>query len=329
MSLKHEFWKWRTSFRPNDQDDCFAINNLGVANPGELRFVIDDSTREKMLALIGKQSVLGGDWDLKKESFSADTTEESPADVGAPVTLVIGRDGDSIILEGVGQVLTALQGGKGEIACRIAFVHPEWQKFRNQIMNFSDSHKGSVYQKIHHPDLIRVPWGHGDERLDLIAPHMPMTSGTVLDIGANWGYWSHAMSRLGLQPLAVDHNPKNGYFLRKLRRAMAGTFEFKPDSVFDLPGKLHYDIILGLNIFHHFIRKKEMLDRFVDLLGRFDAKYLFFEPHRKSELEEEECYHNMDEDEFIEFIFSHSCFTSSKHIGTARNGRQVFLLARE
>jgi len=327
MSIKYSLWKKRTEFRLR-KDDCFHIDNPGSANPHELRYGITNAFRDAATAAIGKTDVLKGDWDRLERRLASDgDTGSNDVQGGSPVTLAIGRDGDPIVVTGE-QQLIGLNTATDEIPVQIAFVHPQWQRFRNQVLNFAGAHRNVVYQKIHHPDLIRVPYGHGDERLELITPHMPITSGTVLDIGANWGYWTHVMTRLGLRCTAVDHNSKNALFIKRLRRAMNRSFEFIESSIFDLPGPLTYDLILGLNIFHHFIRDPAMLEKFCGLLGRLDAKYMFFEPHCFEELDKPEIYKNMAEEEFIAFILERSCFTDSEEIGLARNGRRVFLLRR-
>ena len=255
MSIKYTLWKKRTEFRFR-KDECFHIDNLGSANPHELKFGIPNAFCDMATAAIGKTDVLKGDWDRLERRLASDGHAESDdVQSESPVTLAIGRDGDPIVVTGE-QQLIRLDTATNEIPVRIAFVHPQWQRFRNQVLNFAGAHRNVVYQKIHHPDLIRAPYGHGDERLELIAPHMPITNGTVLDIGANWGYWSHVMTRLGLKCTAVDHNSKNALFIKRLRRAMNRSFEFIESSIFDLPGPLTYDLILGLNIFHHFIEHR-------------------------------------------------------------------------
>jgi hypothetical protein len=330
MSIKHAIWKKRTEYRFST-DSCFDLDNPGSADPRELQYGIVEAYRQQALAAIGTKDVLKGDWDVLNRTITPSSTTATDvagqADAGTPVTLAIGRYGDPIVITGENQ-LRSLDDDHGEIPVRIAFVHPRWQRFRNQVLNFSDAHHGKVYQKIHHPDLIRVPYGHGDERLELMKPCMPIRSGTVLDIGANWGYWSHSLTRLGLACTAVDHNPKNALFVKQLRRAMNGSFEFVASSIFELPGPLTYDLILGLNIFHHFIRDQATFEKFCRLLESFDASYMFFEPHRPHELENGPVFKNMSEDEFVAFILERSCFNTSRLLGTTLNDRQLYFLTR-
>ena len=325
MSIKHLLWEKRTEFRGGELSEYFDLGKLGRARPEELRFGLPEASRAEVVSCIGEKSALRGNWDT--ETCELDLAESPAEQTDTHVTVAIGREGDAIVVDGFGELLRA-RGKEEAIPVRVGLVHAQWQKFRNQIMNFVDAHKGRVYQKIHHPDLIRIPWLHGDERLELMKPEMPITSGTVLDIGANWGYWSHALTRLGLTCTAIDYNPKNALFVRKLRRAMSGTFEFRQMSVFDLPGVLSYDLVLGLNIFHHFLRYRDTFELFVDLLGRLDTDHMFFEPHCPEELAADDAYRNMEMDEFVQFIVDNSCMTQSRLLGTVTNGRKLYLLSR-
>ena len=56
------------------------------------------------------------------------------------------------------------------------------------MLNFCDAHKGVVYQKIDHPDLGRVPYCHGDERL----PRNSATRAvkTIRPLPSNGTFWT-------------------------------------------------------------------------------------------------------------------------------------------
>jgi hypothetical protein len=265
---------------------------------------------------------------LDEAHADAEVLQRACADPGHGIALAIGREGNPLILRGAEwAALAGLRGCKA-VPVRIAFVHPQWQRFRKAVMNYAELHQGKIYQRITHPDLGRVPSIHGDERLALLSELLPVQRGALLDIGAHWGYFCHGFERLGFQCHAVDHSSKNAFFMQRIRRAMQRSFSAWEGSVFDYPPATHFSVVLALNIFHHFLKQEQSYENLKLLLKRLSMDCLFFEPHRPEEFTRQQVFKNLQPDEFAAFIAGEAGMAKIERIGAANDQRLMYRLTR-
>jgi hypothetical protein len=89
-----------------------------------------------------------------------------------------------------------------------------------------------------------------------------------------------------------------------------------------------FNIVLALNIFHHFLKTKESYEKFLCLLGHLQTDVLFFEPHLPDELGMQEGYRNYSPSDFVDFLLSNTTLTKAAIIGTAEDGRSLYRLER-
>lgn len=155
----------------------------------------------------------------------------------------------------------------------------EREKFRCELLEFVKLHKGKTYQTLPHSILENIPAIYGDRRTDLIVENIFVKGGTVLDIGANLGHFCHVLEEKGFDCYAVENNPRHLYFLRKLKEMENKKFQIIPESIFNYKrgSELSFDVVLALNIFHHFLRTKETYDELIVLLKRIKAREMFFQ----------------------------------------------------
>jgi len=242
------------------------------------------------------------------------------------VTANIGRDGDILFEEGHHRLAIAKLIGLERIPILITKRHSEWVRFKKEIISYSNKDGGKVYQPLEHPDLTEIPSLHSNMRWNLIKNHLPVQNGTILDIGAQWGYFSHKFEDIGFNCYAVENNPAELYFLKKLKRAENKKFNVISKSVLDMDLDQSFDIVLALNIFHHFIKTKQDFLKFKNLLQDINMKYMFFEPHYYKEDQMYNAYVNFKERDFINFILENSCLKDYKHIGSDSDRRNLYLL---
>lgn len=187
----------------------------------------------------------------------------------------------------------------------------------SKIHEYASRNRGKVINPIPHPAFSSIRYKSGPERFDLIAPHLEYPNGTVLDIGSNWGYMAHRLEELGYKVTAVEHSATSAYFLREIRDVCDRKFKVIHDSIFNLT-KLDYDIVLALNVFHHFMKTKEAFEQFEDLLARLNCRMLIFQAHHPSESQMAGAYRNMAPEQAAQFLSNRLSLPRVVEIGSYR-----------
>lgn len=251
-------------------------------------------------------------------------------DLPEQVEAGIRRDGRFLLVSGLLALALARLHGVETIPVRIVCRHQEWADFRKLIDERLAKH-GSTYQPIEHPDLKSIPAQHGTERAAMLRKQLQDYAGTgrrVLDIGTNWGYFCGQLEAMGFECTGIELNKKYARIATKIRDATESRYEIWQGSVLDFEGVENYDIILALNIFHHFLKTEEQFQGLQDLLKRIRAEVIFFQPHKPTEGQMRDAYRNFEADVFVEFIRSQTGMRSVTPLGKARDGRGVYMLRR-
>ena len=245
------------------------------------------------------------------------------------VTVSIGRNGDLLFSDGAHRLTIAKLLGIPKIPVKIAVRHPQWIKFRRELLLYAQGEGGGAYQAITHPDLGDVPAFHDcEDRFTMIKENMSTKQGCLLDIGANLGYFCHKFEDEGLDCCAVEVSELPLYFLKKLKRSESKRFKVIAESVLECRTirDTRFNVVLALNIFHHFLKTKEIYDKFLDLLKNLQTEELFFEPHLPDELPMQDAYKNYSPEKFVEFLLRNSNLKKAELIGTAKDGRSLYKL---
>lgn len=261
------------------------------------------------------------------------TQRELGTDPGSPfesdeITVSVARTGELLFTNGAHRLSIVKILGLKEVPIKVTVRHSEWAEFRKQILSYAEAQGGKVYQSLTHPDLSDIPSFYGDERFKIIKQNLSVETGTLLDIGAHWGYFCHKFEDKGFDCYAVESNPANVYFLNKLKQAENKEFKVFHGSIFDYRAKTDFDVVLALNIFHHFLKGKDSYLKLVELLERLKMRELFFEPAKCDEPQMKNAYKNYSPDDFVAFILEHSCLKEARHIGESQNGRPLYKLYR-
>ena len=245
------------------------------------------------------------------------------------ISVHIGRDGRFLFDDGAHRLAIAKLLRLPEVPVKVVHRHAEWVAFRQEILDYASSQGGNIYHAITHPDLQDIPRSHGDERFDLIRPHLPEGGGTVLDIGAHWGYFCHKLEGLGFDCCAVEMDRLHFRFLDKLAEVEERQFRRFNISIFEFDARRHFDVMLAMNIFYHFIKFEETHQKLVEFLGRVTADVIFFQPHLTRELAGQDAYRNYTASEFVDFVLEHSGLQHATEIGQDNDGRPIYKLERQ
>ncbi|MGB5912992.1 MAG: methyltransferase domain-containing protein [Promethearchaeia archaeon] len=247
-------------------------------------------------------------------------------DFNQEIKVGIGRNGNYILLEGL-LYLSFLKILKlNEINITVLTRHPNWINFSKEFFKFQYVH-GAIYQPLIHPDL-SLKSSYSDVRYNIIEKNLKIRAGTLLDIGANLGYFCHKFEDVGFDCYAVEIRPSNVHFMKKLRDIEGKKFKIINQSIFELK-RTKFDIILSLNIFHHFLREKKLYLQLVEFLNKLKIKYMYFQPHNQNEKVMQNAYINFNNQQFVDFILNNSCLNKSKLLSEniEGTGRPLYLLS--
>ena len=242
------------------------------------------------------------------------------------ISVHIDRNGHYIFSNGAHRLSIALILGIKTIPVMVCIRHAKWQAFVNEIIAYSKKNNSQVYQPLTHPDLQSIPSAHAEKRFNIIKHHLSICKGTILDIGSHWGYFCQRFEDLGFDCYAVESAHEHAYFLDKLRIAEKKRFKIIQQSILEYETKHCFDIVLALNIFHHFLKTKNQYHKLIAFLQRTDMNTMFFEPHIISEKQMKNAFCNYKPDEFVQFILRHSCLNNAEIIGVAEDERLMYKL---
>jgi len=252
--------------------------------------------------------------------------ENTPYEIYDEVSVSIGRHGQLLFTDGRHRLSIAKLLNIKKIPMQITRRHKQWNDFSNEILTYVNRNGGKVYAPLLHPDLVDIPSHHSHERFEIMKSNLMIRNGDLLDIGSHWGYFCHKFEDQGFNCFAVETNPLNLYFMEKLKKAEDKKFKIINKSIFDYEDKTDFDIVIALNIFHHFLKDKARYHQLIKLLKRLKMRVLFFSPHRFNESQMQESYVNYNPDEFVDFILSNSNLNKRKLIGETDDQRKLFML---
>jgi hypothetical protein len=262
---------------------------------------------------------------MKRHRDSGDRLIKSQHD---EVSVHIGRGGQFLFDDGAHRLAIAQILEVPTIPVKVVYRHPEWVAFRQVIIDFAATQGGKIYHSAAHADLQDIPAAHRDDRMDILRPHLGSGGGAALDIGAHWGYFCHHLEDLGYECYAVEMDPLHFYIMEKLKQAEGRKFRTLQMSIFDFDERWEFEVVLALNIFHHFVRTMSDHQKLVHFLGKIRTDMLFFQPHQSGEVAGERSYRDYEPEEFVKFVRRHAGLMEAELIGTAADGRQIYCLRR-
>lgn len=306
-----------------------------VIDPGTLDYCIPKAVfaQQEQSAYV---PVISGDWDLQARRIEtldeyAALEAEMSRNAGmnkdsAEIAVAIGRNGQFLLADGLRALLTVRKLKRSQTPARVVARHRQWQELRKEL--FTLSLEKHLYQPLLHPDL-DFPAEHPcEDRFNIISENLSARKGELLDIGASFGYFCHRFEDAGFECYALENSPRPLYYLRKLRKVGNKSFTIIPQDILEWRGydKLQFDVVIALNILHHFIKNKKSYAKLIRLLNGLKTKEMFFEACLDSELPVESPLKNNTENGFVDFISENTGLKKAELIGTAKDGRHIYKL---
>lgn len=241
----------------------------------------------------------------------------------------IDRFGRLLFVQGSLTLAVAIILGLSLIPAKVRIRHSCWVKLRRRYEFLVTGTASRAYQPSLHPDLAYIPAQQNCvERFNLLKGNLSQTGGRLLELGSNIGYFSILLENLGFTCTAVENSPIFLFCLRTQKKALEKNLKIIPTSFLSSKEIVdqQYDIVLALNIFHHFLRRKDDFENLEKFLEHLNCKELYFEPHVHEDPQLRHAYVNMHEEEFVEFVRSKTKLTRSVLIGRASDKRPVYKL---
>lgn len=244
------------------------------------------------------------------------------------IQINIDRNGKTLLNDGHHRLSIAKLLGLAEVPAMVIVRHRKWVEFKNELILYAKSQGGRLYQRAYHFDLENIPFIHGDERVNLIKENLNSKTGKLLDIGTYFGYFCHELEKEGFECSAVEINRQRVRFMKKLREANKDKFEIIQSSIFDIKKDkiASFDIVLAINIFHHFLKNKKEYRQLQEFLADLDCRELFFESHNPGEDQMKNSLKNYSADEFVKFIKEHTGLRQHRFIKEFPGGRKLYKL---
>ena len=172
-----------------------------------------------------------------------------------------------------------------------------------------------------------MPSDQGHERFPPLLDALPARAGILVDLGANAGYFSHRFEAAGFDCVAVERSEKEAYFLTALRDALERQFVILKGSLTEVPLPPRVDVVLALNIFHHFLKTEKAYGELRDFLRRLDTRFMLFESHLPGDPQMRTASRDMEPEEFASFVATNAGLEHIERLGAATDGRPLFLMA--
>jgi hypothetical protein len=247
----------------------------------------------------------------------------------------IGRNGEYLFQNGVHRLSIAKILGIKTVPVMVFIRHKEWQEFRQFVVTYARQQpRGKLYQPLVHPDLADIPYDttthNCQDLIEAIKNHLGKKKGIMLDIGANLGFLCHKFEDIGYRCYAIENDLATFRILEKVNIAENKKFEAINKSIFEVQfiKNMKFDVVLALNILHHFLKTKTDYLRLKDLLKNLETAEMFFEPHLYHEPQMKDAYVNYTETEFIDFILTYTSLNKYELIYKEKNGRNLFKLSK-
>jgi hypothetical protein len=186
---------------------------------------------------------------------------------------------------------------------------------------------GSLYNPPLHPAFANFPTQRESEtRYDLIRGNAEASSGRVLDIGCHIGaYFASRFDDDGYQAVALDENVVHAHFSKRLTALRNPDVEVVWDSLFTWAGRNGpFDIVTGLNVFHHMLKEPRLFNRLRHWLRELRAEELFVQvPDQETPMWDGVCKWLTGE-EWAQLIVKDSRFDQVEILGRPTNDRPLY-----
>jgi len=253
------------------------------------------------------------------------------------ITVNIGRDGQYLFQDGRHRLAIVKILGLECIPVKVLVRHKRWQELREELISMAKQNRRATKmpmldQPAIHPDLSNIPAAPlCEDRFFAMKKSLRCTAGSVLDLGANLCYFCHKFEDLGFDCYAIESDHEIVCAAEEIKIAEGKNFTILVGSFFDshIQEQIHgkqFDIVLAFNIFHNFFRTKTKFTQLKKWLQNLRLKTMFFEQHLPNQEQMNDCYLDLTEEEYVEFILKETSLNDFEIIHQAPDGRRVYRL---
>ena len=263
--------------------------------------------------------------DEKKQSLNLTTF------ISDEVTVNISRYGKYMFQSGRHRLSAAIVFGIEKIPVKVLVRHKNWVLLRKNLLKIASKSGGTLYQSALHTDLLDIPFVHNcNDRFEAIKKHLPIVKGSLLDVGAYFGYFCHKFEDLDFNCIAVEKIPELSKIAESIKKAVGKKFKIINGDILEpkISTKIgfNYDVVLLLNILHHFLKEEYYYKDMTNWLRNLKTKIIFFEPHLPSEDQMKDAYINYDNNEFLQYIIKQTGKSNYQAIHLSADGRTLFMI---
>ncbi len=240
------------------------------------------------------------------------------------ISVHVGRHGDLYLCQGRHRAVYAMLLGVKEVPVNILVRHAEWYSFKQEITDYTAASDGRVLSPLTHVDLQYIPTHFGEKRFDMIVEATDLAGGTLLDIGANWGYFSHRFEDMGFECTALEENERDRYYLERLKRAERRRFVVTPgkDAVVGENGG-DYDMVLLLDGSREYLADDAALERLRHMLDEITMKEMYVQlPPVNGKIAAS--LGGLGNDQLAGAIADRTCLSEIRLIGNAEDGSPIY-----
>lgn len=204
------------------------------------------------------------------------------------------------------------------IPVRIIWRHSNWFNFIKYLK--STLPKQTSYQSLWHIDLdtnFKIDHPCYD-RFNLFKKYLPkaINNSKSLDIWWNIGFFTRELEKLWFNVYTIEHENFYLNILQKFKYFLWFKYNIIWEDIFQWKGikENKFDIVLALNIFHHFIKTKEFYEKLIIFLNNLKTNLIIFEAHNIKEEQMKNSYKNYNSIEFVNFIMKQTWLNKYKKI---------------
>lgn len=246
----------------------------------------------------------------------------------------IKNDEIMIAIDRIGNPLFVQNGSHRLSICKILGIkkipvsiyvrHTEWEKTRDYIFNECNKFwSGKTYQQIPHPDFDEIETIWSDNRYELFKSNTDSKVGdSILDIGSLFGYICYRSELDGYNSTACEINENYLNIMHRLHKGYNMKYKIISSSFLDLE-TIEYDVIIALNILHHFLKKSYEFNKLEKFLEKCKFNEMFVQFHEQGEAQMIGSYKDFSPEEFSDFIMKKTNKKNCLLIGEEMN-RKIY-----
>jgi len=240
----------------------------------------------------------------------------------------IDRNGKFLLFDGRHRLAIARLLNLDMIPVVVCARHKTWQDFANKLRRYIKKSGGTSRYPILHPDLQDITFKYDHSTFSTIIQNLPLNRGKLLNIsaGLNFGYFSHRFEDQGFECTESNLFENELQFVEKLRNAGRKRFEITPGSILDTPPERKFEVVLAIDVFHHFLKTEFLFAGFIRFLKSLKTKYLVFRHNIGQDMHTERAFKHFKPSEFVNIISENTALKRYEVIAKEKDEGPLYFL---